>query len=72
MLHNDQGWDRAGWTTDTTSTLTGDAQLGIGWRKGAMQTSLGYIHREMKGQNMLWGVDAKKDSVVAFSLSIRP
>jgi hypothetical protein len=72
MLHSDQGWDRAGWTTDTTSTLTGDAQLGVGWRKGAMQTSLGYIHREMKGQNMLWGVDAKKDSVVAFSLSIRP
>jgi hypothetical protein len=72
MLHSDTGWDRAGWTTDATSTLTGDAQLGVGWRKGAMQTSLGYIHREMKGQNTLWGVDAKKDSVVAFSLSIRP
>jgi hypothetical protein len=72
MLHGDQGWDRAGWTTDQTSTLTGDAQLGVGWRKGAMQTSLGYIHREMKGQNMLWGVDSKSDSVVAFSLSIRP
>jgi hypothetical protein len=72
MLHGDQGWDRAGWTTDATSTLTGDAQVGVGWRKGDMQTSLGYIHREMKGQNVLWGVDAKQDSMVAFSLSIRP
>ena len=37
-----------------------------------MQTSFGYIHREVKGQNMLLGVDAKDDSLVAFSLSIRP
>jgi hypothetical protein len=72
MLHNEQGWNRAGWTTDATSTLTGDAQVGVGWRKGDMQTSFGYIHREVKGQNMLWGVDPKDDSVVAFSLSIRP
>ena len=72
MLHGDQGWNRAGWSTDATSTLTGDAQVGVGWRKGALQTSFGYIHREVKGQNMLFGVDPKADSVVAFSLSIRP
>ena len=72
MLHGDQGWNRAGWSTDQTSTLTGDAQVGVGWRKGDMQTSFGYIHREVKGQNMLFGVDPKADSMVAFSLSIRP
>jgi hypothetical protein len=72
MLHGDQGWNRAGWSTDATSRLTGDAQIGVGWRKGDMQTSFGYIHREVKGQNMLFGVDPKADSVVAFSLSIRP
>ncbi|MGZ3378536.1 MAG: lipid A-modifier LpxR family protein [Phenylobacterium sp.] len=72
MLHGDQGWNRAGWSTDQTSTLTGDAQVGVGWRKGDMQTSFGYIHREVKGQNMLFGVDPKADSVVAFSFSIRP
>jgi len=72
MLHGEQGWDRAGWTTDATSSLTGDAQVGVGWRKGAVQTSFGYIHREMKGQNALFGVEGKKDSMVAFSLSIRP
>jgi len=72
MLHGEQGWDRAGWTTDPASTLTGDAQVGVGWRKGAMQTSFGYIHREMKGQNALFGVEGKKDSMVAFTLSIQP
>ena len=72
MLHNDTGWDRAGWSTDPTSALIGDAQLGVGWRKGSVQSSFGYIHREVKGQNMLFGVDPKADSVVAFSFQIRP
>ena len=71
MLHDGSGWDRS-WTTDQTSTLIGDAQLGVGWRKGAMQTSLGYIHRQVKGAHMLYGVDAHDDSMVAFSLSIKP
>jgi hypothetical protein len=72
MLHNDTGWDRAGWTQDSASSLVGDAQVGIGWRKGPMQTSFGYIHREVKGANMIFGQDTKSDSVVAFSLSIKP
>ena len=72
MLHSDMGWDRAGWTQDAASSLVGDAQVGIGWRKGPMQTSFGYIHREVKGANMIFGQDTKSDSVVAFSLSIKP
>jgi hypothetical protein len=72
MLHNEGGWDRAGWTTDATSTLVGDAQLGVGWRKGPLQTSLGYVHREVKGAHMIWGQDTKQDDMLAFSLSIRP
>ena len=36
MLHGETGWDRAGWTTDATSTLIGDTQVGVGWRKGAV------------------------------------
>jgi hypothetical protein len=73
MLHNDGGaWDRAGWTTDPTSTLVGDAQVGVGWRKGIMQTSLGYMHREVKGQHMVFGQDTRQDSMVAFTLSIKP
>ncbi|HEY0435871.1 MAG TPA: lipid A-modifier LpxR family protein [Phenylobacterium sp.] len=72
MLHNQDGWDRAGWTQDAASTLVGDAQVGVGFRKGPMQTSLGYIHREVKGQHMIWGQDTRGDSMVAFSLSIKP
>lgn len=72
MLHTETGWDRAGWSQDTASTLIGDAQLGVGFRRGPMQTSLGYIHREVKGAHMIWGQDTKPDDLVAFSLSIRP
>jgi hypothetical protein len=60
------------WSQDSSSALVGDAQVGVGWRKGAMQTSFGYIHREVKGDHMIWGQDTKGDSMVAFSLSIKP
>jgi hypothetical protein len=60
------------WSQDSSSTLVGDAQLGVGWRKGPMQTSFGYIHREVKGDHMIWGQETKADSMVAFSLSIKP
>jgi hypothetical protein len=72
MLRRDGGWDRAGWTTDPTSALMGDVQLGVGWRKGVLQSSLGIIHREVKGQHMIWGQQTRDDSMVAFSLSIKP
>lgn len=71
MLREQGGWDRA-WAQDSASTLISDAQLGVGWRKGAMQTSFGYMHRAVKGEHMLMGQEAKDDSVVAFSLSIKP
>jgi len=73
MLHGETGWDRAAGPPTPPSTLIGDNPAGrrLGAR-GAMQTSLGYIHREVKGQNLLWGLDSKPDSMVAFSFSIRP
>ena len=73
ILRNERaGWDRDGWSTDTSSALIGDAHVGVAWRKGAMQTSLGYIHREVKGEHMIYGQQTKDDSVVAFSFSIKP
>jgi len=72
MLHGDAGWNRAGWSTDTTSKLVGDAQVGVGWRKGPMQTSVGYVHRKVKGEHLMYGIDPHDDDMVAFSLSIRP
>jgi hypothetical protein len=72
ILRDGSGWDRAGWSTDASSKLVGDAHVGVGWRKGPLQTSFGYIHREVKGEHMLMGQDSKEDSVVAFSLSVKP
>ncbi len=72
LMHNDTGWDRSGWSTDATSGLMGDVQMGVGFRKGIMQSSLGLIHREVKGQHMIWGQQTRDDSMVAFSLSIKP
>jgi len=37
-----------------------------------MQTSFGYIHREVKGEHMVFGQETKEDSMLAFSLSIKP
>jgi hypothetical protein len=72
MLRSGSGWDRAGWTTDESSTLVGDAQVGVGWRKGAMQTSLGVLHREAKAQHAFHGYQSEPDTMVAFSFAVRP
>lgn len=72
MLRDGADWDRAGWSTDPTSALIGDAHVGVGYRKGAVQTSFGVIHREVKGQHMVFGQETKDDTIAAFSLTIRP
>jgi hypothetical protein len=71
MLHGENGWDRS-LSTDPTSKLVGDTQVGIGWRKGAMQSSFGYVHRKVKGEHLLYGVDPHDDDMVAFSVSVKP
>jgi hypothetical protein len=72
MLRNEGDWDRAGWTTDPTSQLVGDAQVGVGWRKGSVQTSFGVVHREVRGENMIFGQKTQDDTVAAFTFTIRP
>ena len=72
VLRSEGGWDRDGWTTDPSTALIGDAHVGVGYRKGPMQTSFGYIHREVKGEHMIFGERTREDSVVAFSLTIKP
>ena len=49
---DDGDWRRAGWSADPSSALVGDGQLGIGWRKGGMQAAFGYVHREIKVQQL--------------------
>jgi len=73
MMHDDEkGWDRAGWSTDVTSGLVGDAQVGVGWRKGDSQASFGVVHREVRGRHMIFGQNTRDDTMAAFSFSIRP
>lgn len=72
LLRSNGDWNRAGWTTDPASRIVGDAQVGVGWRKGALESSFGYIHREVKSERMLLGQEGRDDSMVAFSLSIKP
>ena len=72
MLRRSDGWDQGGWSTDASSALIGDAHVGVGWRKGPVQASLGYVHREVKGQHMIWGQETRDDQVVALSFAIKP
>lgn len=72
MLHGENGWDRAGWSTDASGALVGDAQVGVGWRKGDLQSSFGVIHREVKGRHMIFGQQTRDDTVAAFTFSLRP
>ena len=72
MLRGENGWDRAGWSTDASGALVGDAQVGVGWRKGDLQSSFGVIHREVKGRHMIFGQQTRDDTVAAFTFSLRP
>ena len=73
MLRGQNGdWSRAGFTQDTTSRLIGDSQAGVAWRRGPMQASLGYIHREIKAKEGIMGLATQKDDVVALSFSLKP
>ena len=63
---------REGWSTDATSALVSDAQVGVGWRRGALQTSIGYMHREIKPKHGLMGVENKDDDLIAVSFSFKP
>jgi hypothetical protein len=73
MQQDAAGLHRAGWSTDSSSALIGDGQIGVGWRKGSMEASFGYVHREIKVQNAPTGAsDGLSDSLAAFSISFRP
>jgi hypothetical protein len=73
MLRGQNGdWSRAGLSQDATSRLIGDSQAGVAWRKGPMQASLGYIHREIKAKEGIMGLATQKDDVVALSFSLKP
>jgi hypothetical protein len=75
LLRRDGDWTRAGFSQDATSELIGDTQAGVGWRKGSMQASMGYVHREVKirqgATDGLMGAADRNDNLVALSFSIK-
>lgn len=72
MLRDSGGWDRAGWSTDPTGALIGDAQVGVGWRKGDITSSFGVTYREVRGNHMIFGQQTRDDTVAGVSFTIRP
>jgi hypothetical protein len=75
-LTNSEGdWRRAGMSQDNANALIGDTQAGVGWRKGPMTASVGYIRRNVKirqGLEGLMGAGDKGDDLVALAFSIKP
>ena len=64
---------QAGWSTDASGALVGDGQLGLGWRQGGMEASLGYVHRGVKIRNAPYGAsDSFSESLAAMSLTFHP
>lgn len=73
MLRDEDGLRQAGWSTDATSALVSDAQAGVGWRRGPLQASIAYLHREIEPQhNAIRGLENKDDDLIAFSISFKP
>jgi hypothetical protein len=69
------GVQRLGWSADGASTLVSDGQVGMGWRKGAMQASVGYVHRDVSANEAGFGsvgMQKLSDNMVAFTFSLRP
>jgi hypothetical protein len=72
-LQTQGGMHRAGWTTDESSALVGDGQIGLGWRKGGMEAALGYVHRGVHLKNVPFGMsDSYADDMGALSFTFHP
>ena len=71
--NRDGDFVRSGMSHDAGAFI-GDAQVGVAWRRGDLQTSFGYVYREHKVRELA-GRDFERErseGVVAFQLSIRP
>lgn len=70
----DGDFARSGFTHDSGSFM-GDAQIGVAWRRGDLQTSVGYVYREHEADEVriARGLEREvSEGVLAFQLSIKP
>ncbi len=59
---------------DIQPTVVADSQAGLGWRRGAMQASFGYVHREIRNaaaNDANHPVNDIKGDMVALTFSLR-
>ena len=72
--HGTQGGiQRLGWSAEGASTLVSDGQVGVGWRKGQLQASVGYVHRDVNSNDAGFGsvgMQKLSDNMVAFTFSL--
>lgn len=69
LARSAEGWSREGLSLDQ-GAFVGDAQAGVAWRRGDTQTSLGYVHREVKRADRI-GRD-REEGFVALQFSWTP
>jgi hypothetical protein len=70
---NLKGLQRAGWSTDYSSALIGDGQIGVGWRKGGFEADLGYVRRSTHFAHSFVGMsDSYTDDMAALSFAFHP
>ena len=64
---------RMGWTTDAASAMIGDGQVGVGWRKGGVEASFGYVHRGIHVKDAPFGAsDSYADDMAALAFTYHP
>ena len=70
---NLRGLQRAGWSTDYSSALIGDGQIGVGWRKAGFEADLGYVRHTTRFAHVPLGVsDSFTDDMAAVSFAFHP
>ena len=67
-----RGGGGPGWRTDQIGAFAGDIQVGLGWRRGEVRSSLGLIYRQIKGEHLIAGQRPRDDALAAFTVSIAP
>ena len=72
--NRDGGYARSGVSHDSGAFL-GDASLGVALRRGAVQSSIGLVYREIEAEGLRAGPGVDTDvseGLIAFQLSIKP
>lgn len=69
-LRDDPRWTPAN-DADRASSIV-NTKIGVGYRKGPMESSFGYMRRELRDAPTLYGDKPRRDSMIGVSLKFRP